>query len=237
MGDMLRTRTRTRIAAHRGDRTQALENTIPAFQYAIQCGADMVEFDVRRTADGELIVHHDDKAGDQVLSAMTYEEALRCSAAKGYHIPRLCDVLDLTNGRIDIDVELKETGYEEAVVKAVFDHRFRVDEFVVTSFDLATITAVKAMSPGIRTGILIETGTGVQALDTFEAARVDFLAPRFDLLDPETLAQTERRNIPIVTWTVNDETRIRRLLPIPIIEAIITDSPGRALEIRNELRL
>src|SRR5438874_2944701 len=98
------------IVAHRGGKSWWHENTLEAFQGAITCGADMVEFDVRRTADGELIVHHDEAVGERALAEMEYAEALRCSTALGYQIPRVKELLDVASDRILLDIELKEPG-------------------------------------------------------------------------------------------------------------------------------
>ena len=65
------------IFAQRGGSSQWRENTVDAIQHAIDCGADMVEFDVRRTADGELIVHHDEALGDCLLADIDCQEARR----------------------------------------------------------------------------------------------------------------------------------------------------------------
>jgi glycerophosphoryl diester phosphodiesterase len=56
------------VVAHRGGSSKWRENTVDAVRHAIDCGADMVEFDVRRTADGELIVHHEEALGDCLLA-------------------------------------------------------------------------------------------------------------------------------------------------------------------------
>jgi glycerophosphoryl diester phosphodiesterase len=224
------------IVGHRGDRSRAHENTVRAMQFAIECGADMVEFDVRRTADGELVVHHDDRIGESLLAEITYPEALGKSIGQGYEIPRLADVLDVTRGRVRLDVELKETGYESRVVREIFDRRFSVSDFVLTSFDSSTILNAKSHSPGIRAGLLLDEWKTDTSLEAFTAGRVDFLAPKVTLLDPAALAETSKRGIPLLVWTVNDEQRIRELLRISQIFAIVTDDLRCGLRLRNELR-
>src|SRR5579871_3785320 len=104
--------TRTMVAAHRGfsatqDNT-ASENTIAAFTNAIDVGADMIEFDVRRTRDGELIAFHDAAVGGTPVSGLTREDI---AAAAGVRPPLLAEVLSTCAGRIRLDVELKEDGY------------------------------------------------------------------------------------------------------------------------------
>jgi len=72
------------MVAHRGFHAQAHENTVNAFQAAIDCGADMIETDVRRTADGELVLHHDEGRWRTEIADLTLAEAAQLSAALGY---------------------------------------------------------------------------------------------------------------------------------------------------------
>jgi glycerophosphoryl diester phosphodiesterase len=80
----------TQIVAHRGASREAPENTLAAFAKAIEIGADMIEFDLRRAPDGRLVISHDPVRG------------------AGLDLPTFEDTLRLTRGRIKLDVELKE---------------------------------------------------------------------------------------------------------------------------------
>ena len=91
------------VAAHRGVAAGAAQNTIAAFTNAIEVGADMIEFDVRRTRDGELIAFHDAVAGGVPVSGLTRDEI---EAAAGVRPPLLAEVLRVCAGRIRLDVEL-----------------------------------------------------------------------------------------------------------------------------------
>ena len=92
-----------------GSRPGPPENTIAAFTNAIDVGADMIEFDVRRTRDGELIAFHDAVVGGGApVSGLTRDEI---EAAAGVRPPLLAEVLRACAGRIRLDVELKEDGY------------------------------------------------------------------------------------------------------------------------------
>src|SRR5574343_329957 len=98
----------TKIIAHRGASGYAPENTLEAFEKAIVLGADMIEFDVIRTKDGELIVMHGDKINNQKISDLNYSEIKAINPA----IPKLTEVLEAFKNRIEMDIELQERGYE-----------------------------------------------------------------------------------------------------------------------------
>src|SRR5262245_39871472 len=104
------------VAAHRGVTTGAAENTIEAFTNAIGAGADMVEFDVRRTRDGALIAFHDADVNGAPVGTLTRDEI---AAATGVRPPLLTEVLAACAGRIRLDVELKEDGYVPDVMAAL----------------------------------------------------------------------------------------------------------------------
>lgn len=222
------------IVAHRGGKSRWHENTLEAVQEAIRCGADMVEFDVRRTADGEIIVHHDEAIGERALAEMEYAEALRRSTALGYRIPRVSELLDVASGRILLDIELKESGYEASLIRLVFERQFRVSDFAVTSFDVAVLQQVREVNPDVTIGLLVYDMTGEEALKRFQQARANFLGPDYKLLDEPTLSEAAASSVPLLPWTVNDPAVIRTLLRAPAVIGVITDQPINALAIRNE---
>lgn len=183
----------TLVVAHRGASSVAPENTLEAFAKAIELGADAVELDVRRDADGGLVVAHD---------------PLPAPGA-----PTLEQVVELCAGRIALDVELKEPGLEEDVLRVVSDA-----DFVVTSFLPKVVAATKRLDPDVGTGLLLRTLPAA-------AAPADFLAPHYSLLD----------RVPdegLVVWTVNDAALLEQVLADPRVAAVVTDDLELALAVR-----
>ena len=139
---------RAMVAAHRGVATGAAENTIEAFTNAIAVGADMIEFDVRMTRDGELIAFHDARVNGVGVRSLTRDEI---ESATGVRPPLLAEVLRACAGRIKLDVELKEDGYVPAVMAAL---KAALDpgEFVVTSFLPTAVDQAKRRFPRSKPG-------------------------------------------------------------------------------------
>src|SRR4051794_15704562 len=98
------------IVAHGGSAARSYRDVLEALPAALAAGADMFEFDVRRTADGTLIVHHDDAIGDRLLVTMEYAHAEDEATHHGYRVPKLDEILETARGRLQLDVELKEIG-------------------------------------------------------------------------------------------------------------------------------
>ena len=198
------------VAAHRGASTLAPENTIEAFEKAIEVGAEMIEFDVRETRDGVLIAFHDE------VREWTYQEL--CDRLP-WPPPRLEQVVETCAGRIVLDVELKEHGHEAAALRVVSPA-----EFVVTSFLPEAVAEAKRLRPDVRVGLLL----GAEA-EVPESVDADFLAPNVALLDRGVIADEHRD---LVVWTVNDEPRLARYLADPRVAVVISDDPVLALAVR-----
>jgi glycerophosphoryl diester phosphodiesterase len=211
----------TLVAAHRGASAIAPENTLEAFEKAIEVGADMIEFDVRSTADRVLVAAHD---------------PLPRSRYADLHPPppRLEEVVDMCAGQIQLDVELKEPDVEDEVL-TVISAGLPLSAFVVTSFLDDVVAAVKRRRPDVRAGLLLGRETPLDVAEVLrrqQAASADFLAPHVSLLERGLAADALTE---LVVWTVNDAALLRRYLDDTRVSAVITDDPARALAIRTEL--
>ena len=229
------------IIAHRGASGLVdVENTLESFEKAIEVGADMVEFDVRKTKDNILVVYHDKNFADQPVSWYTYEEMEAVAKKQGFHIPLLVEVLELCNNRIFMDIELKETGYESRLVR-LLKKNASYDNYSVKSFKDSVSYKIKEFDPNIRTGLLVgykKASLKRRINELFperrlRACRADFISPNSRLLRFGFLSRMKRRGIPVYVWTVNDKKDIRKLLKKDIA-GIITDRPDIALKVRNE---
>ena len=232
------------IVAHRGASTRKRENTLAAFALAIADGADFVEFDIRRSADQEYVVHHDPTVGSKLIAAATLGELSWHANALGYEIPILSDVLALAANRIMLDVELKEEGYESQIVDILLASR-PIESFVVTTFNEQSIQRIKSRCAKVRCGLLLGMPdppdlirTRLRELfpmDRALRARADFVAPNWQLLRFGFVQRARRSTLPVWVWTVNSQKMMSKYLGTDGIEALITDAPREALALRAAL--
>jgi glycerophosphoryl diester phosphodiesterase len=231
------------VVAHRGvaaggsQSTAAAENTIAAFTNAIAAGADMIEFDVRRTRDGGLIAFHDPAVAGRPVGSLTIDEI---EAAAGARPPLLAEVLSACAGEIRLDVELKEDGYVPDVVAALRSG-FDADWLVVTSFLPDVIAQVKEGLPEVKTGLLIGEDRSpfdvpgrlreLYPVDQARRVRADYLAPHFRLAEFGVLRRAAAAGMQCLVWTVNDPALIRKYATDPRVAGIITDVAPQALKI------
>ena len=125
------------ISAHAGDRSA----TIETFRTAVATGADYVELDIRRTADGELVSFHDARtARGEPLSTVGYAQL--CDLA-GYRVPTVADVLATITGHAKGHLDLKDTGGEDAVVRLALDV-LGPGQFIITTLEDSSVAAIRS---------------------------------------------------------------------------------------------
>ncbi|NPV04325.1 MAG: glycerophosphodiester phosphodiesterase [Syntrophaceae bacterium] len=217
------------IIAHRGATSPAHENTLEAFQKAIDLGADMIEFDVRRTKDLRYIVHHDPDISGVPLSEMTLRQVRDRARSSGFHVPEVGEALELARGRIGLDIELKEEGYEQVIV-GLAAGMLRMEDFIVSSFHAGAVERARQCRTGIRTGFIFDdAGALTRAILHSDT---EWLIPEETLARGDLLDRMRGAGKRIAVWTVNDTDRIRRFLDDDRIDGIITDRTDAALAVR-----
>lgn len=224
------------VIAHRGAwgaaaPGNAAENTLEAFEAAIELGADMIEFDVRGTRDGQLIVFHDARVNRMPTGSLPYE-ALRVKGTRS-RPPLLTDVLALTKDRIALNLEFKEAGYVEEAIALL--RRFGLERCLVSSFLDDVVREAKAIAPDLRTGLLVRVGVRKALTTRLPAAHAECLCLHHRLADAATLSSAAAAGVPCVIWTVNAPRAMDRYLRHPAVEGVITDRPALALERRAHL--
>ncbi len=217
------------VIAHRGVSELARENTLEAFQKAIDLRADMIEFDVRRTQDRHYVIHHDPHIAGKPLNEMTLREVREIARTLDFHVPELEEVLALTRGKIGLDIELKEEGYEREIIRLA-GRSLAEGDSIVSSFHAGCLARVKQCRAGVRTGLIFKDAgaltTAILEGDT------DWLLPARNLAEGKLLERMSRSGKKIAVWTVNETKQMRRLLEDDRIEGIITDRTDAALAVR-----
>jgi glycerophosphoryl diester phosphodiesterase len=218
------------LIAHRGAWDPPAQNSLAAFERAIELGADGVELDVRRSADRRLVVVHDARIGVIPVGRLTAAE-LRERLAPG-QAPDLEDVLAvLARHPALLDIELKEDGYVGEAMAVVARH-LAPERYVVTSFLDAILPQVHAAVPEARTGLLLAARRPARTLERrIQQAGPHFLALHTTLARTGLLEFSARRALPAWVWTANEPRLLRALLSDPRVEAVITDRTRDAVSL------
>jgi glycerophosphoryl diester phosphodiesterase len=224
------------VIGHRGASVAAPENSLAAFAAAVAQGADGVELDVRRTADGTLAVRHDETLDD----GRRLVELGR--AELDGLVPELDAVLEVCRPLSVVNVEIKNwpddgdfdpsIALADAVVALLAERGELADgRVIVSSFHLGTIDRVKDLAPGLATGWLWGLVDDVAVLLERAAERGhQAVHPYHAFVNEELVAGAHRLDLAVNAWTCNDPNRIRWLAELGV-DAVITDTPDIALEV------
>jgi glycerophosphoryl diester phosphodiesterase len=233
------------IFAHRGACKVAPENTLPAFQAAIDLGADGIELDVHYSSDGKLVVIHNHNLeattnGSGRVTAHTLAELRGLDAGShfgpqfaGTPIPTLDEVLELCKGKLLMSIELKSLDAATLsigidVVKAVRAHGM-ANDVVISSFNPSALRRAKKAGPEIESALLTapDLPGWMKSWLTLWYSRTNGLHPEFPMVDEAYMALARQRKMPVRPWTVNEEADMRRMIALGV-DTIITDVPDVA---------
>lgn len=237
------------VFAHRGFSGLYPENTLLAFKKALELGVTGIELDVQLTKDGHIVVIHDEKLerttnGHGLVVQYTLAELRELDAGswfsphqEGLVIPTLEEVLELIeNYPIILNIELK-TGIvdypalEEKVLAMVKEFDL-ADRVLYSSFNHYSIKKIKDLDATARTGVLYMEGI-YEPWDYARWINADALHPLFYVVRPELIAGAHAAGIDVNTFTLDDETLMRRMIQCGV-DGIFTNYPDRLLKILNE---
>ena len=236
--------TRTQVTAHRGFSHVAPENTLPAFQAAIDSGADYIELDVQLTADDQLVVFHDELLdrttnGHGMLKNFTYEQLQQFSAGSWFgkdrefddvKIPLFTEVLDLVGNDIMLNIEIKRSGEPkktaERVVELVKEYGI-ANSCYITSFSYDALKKVKQLDPKIKTGYIanLSTATSYSRLPYIDAVSMNYL-----FVNQSVVNSAHHNGKRIFVWTVDRQSEVQRMMALGV-DNIITNRPDKVLEV------
>ncbi len=224
------------VFGHRGASAHARENSVAAFRLAADQGADGVELDVRRTADGALVVHHDPAiAGLGAIIERTeaelrqHEPAIVSFAEAMAACQGLIVNVEIKNSPLDPDFDADD-GVAGDVVAWVHDHDW-ADRVVISSFNPATVDRVRQLSSRIATGQLIDSGAdAAQQLLAAHQRGHNALHPHITSLadTPELASIATGLGMWLIAWTVDDPETVRALRDAGLT-GVISNDPAAAL--------
>jgi glycerophosphoryl diester phosphodiesterase len=239
----------TKIVAHRGFSGVAPENTLIAFQKAIDCGADYFELDIHKTKNDSIVVIHDisvDRTSSNtktgLISEMTYQElvdvnvghpAVFENAFEDEKIPTLRESLLLAKDKIKVCIEIKVYGVEEEVLKIIEDLGVE-DQVIVFSFYYPVIAKIRKLNKAIQTLYLMDTAD-LLTLDYASVIESNAIGVGAGTeVTREYLDKAHSYGIEVWKWTIDNEEHMQELLEVGI-DGLITNYPDKALKKRDAI--
>jgi glycerophosphoryl diester phosphodiesterase len=237
------------ISAHDGRRPHGELDPVQAYRDAVTTQADYVEFDIRRTADAQLVAFHDAVTRQgRLVSQLGYAQL--CDLA-GREVPTIADVLAVIKGRAKAHLDLKETGDEDQLVRLALEI-LGPGEFIITTPEDASIAAIRRRFPaadevpaaltlsaarltpgpdgigGLRTGL-----SELRPWSRLRACGADWVAVDHRLALTGIVRQCRRRHLKVMVWTVNNDRELRHWLSHARVDVLVTDRAARAITLRG----
>ena len=231
------------ITAHRGaSGLVERENSLEAFEKSIEVDSDNIECDIRRTKDNIIIINHNPDVEGMIIKDHTLDEINEATLKQGYKLPTLKEALKLIKGRIIIDIEIKEEGYEEEFLKETLSI-LNEDEFYIRSFFDNSIKKIKELNPKIVCTLLlglenVKYGIFSRGNEFFPYKRVkrckcDNVSPHYLLIQLFFCKRMHRHGVKVFAWTVNDEELMKKELKKGV-DGLVTNYPDLAKKVVND---
>ncbi|GAB4333716.1 MAG: glycerophosphodiester phosphodiesterase family protein [Phototrophicales bacterium] len=245
------------IVAHRGATTDYPENTLPAFQRAIELGADIIEMDVRLTKDHVPVIYHWFYLQEKTtLSGAIFNYTYRALQAatvldhnnqpvSGCYIPTLYQVLNTFGGKIGFEIEIHGPEINApAMIGGVlsgFGNLWK--DITVTSYEPELLMEIKRLYPGLTVDLLIHRSKSWMerdvaeyiALNKAQLTHARAVHMHLSQLSPEIIAHFRHHGIDVYTWEINDEESLCACVELGI-KRIATDDIRTAVKFRESQR-
>jgi glycerophosphoryl diester phosphodiesterase len=235
----------TKIIAHRGFSSIAPENTLIAFQKAIESNADYFELDVHQTKDDSLVVIHDasiDKTSSNhtkgKIAEMKYRDldTVRVGYSKKFgttyekeKVPTLREALALAKGKIKVCIEIKVYGIEEEVL-AIVNELGVQHEVIIFSFYYPVLARIRQLDPNIPILFLIGSADET-TIDYAKVIEANAIGVGYGTTITRSYLDLAHQNgIEVWKWTVNKEEEMQELIDLEL-DGLITDFPDKAIQI------
>ena len=213
------------LLGHRGARLYAPENTIAAFDLALEHGVAGFEFDVRGTSARQSIICHDPRLNRLLIRRHTLKQLRESFAPPAQAPPSLEDVLDRYARSAFLNIEIKVRGMEHLVARAVKRVRPRRGYFI-SSFLPSVVRRLHALDSSLVLGTLAQTRW---QLRRWRLLPVTYVVPHYRLLSLRLVNKLHAAGKTVVTWTVNDPRRMRRFADMGV-DGIISDDTKLLVE-------
>jgi glycerophosphoryl diester phosphodiesterase len=241
------------VIAHRGASGECPENTLAAFQRAMDLGADMLECDVQCSRDGTVVVMHDARVdrttnGHGWVRCLTWRELKQLDAGgwfgaafRGERVPTLEELLALTAGKVLLNIEIKRAILQARHIRCIAEkvatlvaHAKLHQTVLVSSFDPCALTHVKVCQPAISTALITmrRPRGGVPAV--LQRFGVQALHMSRYSVSPTLLTEARRVHCPVRAFTVDEVPKMRRLIARGV-DGLFTNYPGRLRRLLSEM--
>lgn len=216
--------------AHRGDWSEAPENTVAAFQAAERAGADMIELDIRLTSDGGLAVVHDATL-DRVWGSSLAVAHSTLAELSRLGIATLAEALTCVDLPAMVDFTLADV-VEPAL--AVIREADALDRVLFAGGNVEGHSRIRELEPAARIA-LTWTERALPSSSLLESVGVEYFNPPWELVDASVVEAMHDRGYKVSTWTIDDPREMRRVVDCGV-DAVVTNRVSELVALIAEAR-
>jgi glycerophosphoryl diester phosphodiesterase len=228
----------TLIIGHRGAKGHIVENTLESIEKAMELGVDGIEIDVFKCKSGELVVFHD-KSMQRLTGISGYIEAMNLDSIRkikvlnNYKIPTLNEVLDLIDGKVFLNIELKGSQTakltHQMIELYIKEDNWTAEKFIISSFDWSELSDFYELNKEVPIAILTDADP-LDALPMAGQIKAVAINPNFKSLNPENIKIIQQSGYKVYPYTINKKDDIAMMISLNV-DGIITDFPERVREV------
>lgn len=232
------------IIAHRGYRAKYPENTLVAFQAALDANVEMIEMDVALSRDRQLVVIHDATLerttnGQGPVSGYTLKQLKQLDAGSWFHprfsgeqLPELSEVLDLIDGQVLINIEIKPHVFEprhpsDAVERQVVDlvrRRKIKDRVLISSFDMNILKQILTIDHAPALGLISRTPANGHTIEDCRQLNAVSWHPNHQILTSEQVKMMHANDICVFPYNADTREEVTRVLEMDV-DGVISSDP------------
>jgi len=219
------------IIGHKGASSITPENTLKAFQKAIELKADYVEFDIHITKDGEIVIIHDSDTLSTtgvkgLIMDMTLNQIKNLNAGEGEKIPTLRELISIARKKIGLQIEIKSKNLLDNLIHILKNDNL-LSTSIISCFMLDELLKLKLLEPSLKVGLLLPAelvSLKIIKRKIVKVAENNFYSihPHYNIVTREIVDFAHINGLKVVAWTVNEGAIMKKLIEMGV-DGIITD--------------
>jgi glycerophosphoryl diester phosphodiesterase len=216
------------VIAHRGDSSNALENSLEAVRLALSIPVDMIEIDVRKSADDVLYVMHDretERTADKNVNieGATSHEIAKIRLKNGEPIPTLNDIFRIVAGSVGLNLEIKSDGAGAVFAKRFFQYRYS-GYVLVSSFKEPEVIFARGVMLDLPVSMIFDEFTP-KNVPAYRARGYKIVSLKKKTVTRDLVAACHEQGIQVYVWTVDEEAQMRKYISWGV-DGIYSNRPG-----------
>jgi len=223
------------VIGHRGAMAYEVENSMCSFETGLKMGAQMLEFDVHLSKDGEVIVMHDERVGRTsngrgLINHLTLKELKAMKLKNGEEIPTLHEVLEHFKGRCQFNVEIKGKGVNISAYEVVKGLDM-VDDVLFSSFSGPVLLKIKSKDKNARLACL-SNESKINVTKIAKNLKAEAIHPKNNITTKKLVLSAKAEGLNVNVWTVNRVSRMKKLIEWGV-DGIFTNKPDILVKLIN----